>query len=177
MTVTKRVYVLMLSLIIVLSGCLGGTTDGQEEDGGGDIINNNYWNNTTEIITELPERIALGGYVVGDASGATLHNYTTTINTTAGQMLEIVDSEVHSVGNSYMVVDTECQMSNGDTLTYSTGYFEAAGPPTHDTLSANYYLGGSAFDCTHTIDIIDGYSMVQNISWSFVYSIHPVTVG
>ena len=119
---SKNLYVFMLGAIIVFSGCFGtGTTDGEgDADTAGTTVINNYYNNTTEVITEIPERIAIGGLVDGDASGTVLHNYTATINTTAGQMLEIVESEVHSTGNSYMIVDTECHMSNGDYTNYTT---------------------------------------------------------
>ena len=69
MTVTKNVYVLMLALVIVLSGCIGGTADGQDEGDCGEstddcttVIHNHYYNNTTTttttVVQESPEMIA-----------------------------------------------------------------------------------------------------------------------
>ena len=51
MNLSKNLYVFMLALLIVATGCLGsGTTDGQDTDdeGGGTTVINNYYNNTTQ---------------------------------------------------------------------------------------------------------------------------------
>ena len=161
MNLSKNLYVFMLALLIVASGCLGSGTTGADEEVGS-TVNNYYWNNTTEVITELPEMIALGGVVVGEVGGLPLHNYTATINTTAGQMVEVHEVAADGIGEeaAYMMILTNC--SDGDVQFSQNG---------------GGYLPGSAFDCTHTIDIIDGDSNAQTISWSLVYSIVPVTVG
>ena len=48
---SKNLYILMLSMVIVLSGCFGtGTTDGEgDADTSGTTVINNYYNNTTNI--------------------------------------------------------------------------------------------------------------------------------
>jgi len=163
---SKNLYVFMLGALIVFSGCFGtGTTDGEgDNDAVGTTVINNYYNNTTEV----PERIAVGGVVFGEAESTARHYYSHNISTDAGQMLEIVEAEINSDGTSYMDVITICQMGN---ISFNTQ------PTQHEELFGHYYIGGSAFQCYHTIDIIDGDTQPQEISWSFVYSIHPVTVG
>ncbi len=106
---SKNVYTFMLGTIIVLSGCMGaGTTDGQDADDteATTVINNYYWNNTTtEVITELPEMIAIGGVVIGNATGTVGHNWTAEIHTNAGEMMKIHEANVGTnVGgaSSYM---------------------------------------------------------------------------
>mgnify|MGYP001111195770 CR=1 FL=1 len=172
MTVTKRVYVLMLSLIIVLSGCLGGTSDGQDGDDVGDtIINNtnNYWNNTTEVINELPERIAIGGFV-GGGNGHT-SNISAIINTTAGQMMRIDEARIDCMISCNIHLETTCT----DHMSFSI-YITEGGENVDWLAPSNVeaYVPGSAFDCTHTIGL---YTNTAFMSWSLVYSIHPVTVG
>jgi hypothetical protein len=173
MNLSKNLYVFMLALLIVASGCLGsGTTEGEEEVGS--TVNNYYWNNTTEVITELPEMIALGGLVVGEDSGTVLHNYTATINTTAGQMMKINEARVGCGDTCYIKLETTCTDNVSFSLYVADG---GAGGQWMSDSAVEEYAPGSAFDCTHTIDILDAYSLAQDVSWSFVYSIHPVTVG
>ncbi|PXY79828.1 MAG: hypothetical protein CXX81_00080 [Methanobacteriota archaeon] len=158
----------MLGSLIVFSGCFGtGTTNGEGDDEVGTTVINNYYNNTNE----LPERIAVGGLVFGDTLNGNSHNYTYTISTTAGQMMEIVEADLYSNESTYMYVDTVCEVGNGDTLTFRSQ------PVYQEDQAGHYYLGGSAYNCYHTIDIVDGASQYQEMSWSLVYSIHPVTVG
>jgi hypothetical protein len=170
---SKNVYTFMLGAIIVLSGCMGaGTTDGQDADDAEatTVINNYYWNNTTtEVITELPEMIALGGFVTSDIGGA--HNITATINTTAGQMIQIIEAEAECIENCHIYWESVC--SEGASF----------GPillPAHLDGDGSYVDGnmpGSALDCTHTVDVYAGWVQAQDVSWSLVYSIVPVTVG
>ena len=172
----------MLGALIVFSGCFGtGTTDGEgDADTAGTTVINNYYNNTTEVITELPEMIAIGGVVIGNATGTVGHNFTAEIHTNAGEMMKIHEANVGTNvagASSYMRITSECadywpyedymffdsifaQPDNGVTITGSLGY-----------------MPGSAFDCAHAVDIVDGDVLAQNISWSLVYSIVPVTVG
>ena len=169
---SKNLYVFMLGALIVFSGCFGtGTTDGEgDADTAGTTVINNYYNNTTEVITELPEMISLGGFVTGGQGGT--HNITTTINTTAGQMIHIDEARI--------ICDNSCYIAWVNTCTNGANFtIYAAGSGNGESLNeiVNGYIPGSASDCTHTIDIYDGTTTPQEISWSLVYSIHPVTVG
>jgi hypothetical protein len=170
---SKNLYTFMLGAIIVLSGCMGaGTTEGMEEDdAGGTTVINNYYNNTTEVISEIPEMIALGGFVLGEVGGG--HNFTASINTTAGQMMKINEARIDCVEACYIKLETTCTDDVSFSLYVAHGQSTSWFP---DTIVEGY-VSGSAFDCTHTIDIYDGNSVAQNMSWSFVYSIGPVTVG
>ena len=174
---SKNLYVFMLGALIVFSGCIGtGTTDGEgdADTAGTTVINNHlnyynntteviYYNNTTEVITEMPEMIALGGLVLGDGFGSW---NTATINTTAGQMLMIEEVEINCTGWCSIRLDTFCA-----THLYPDVIFFSTAP----NLGA---VPGSAFDCMNGIVIInEDWPHVQDISWSLVYSIHPVTVG
>ena len=168
---SKNVYTFMLGAIIVLSGCMGaGTTDGQDADDAEatTVINNYYWNNTTtDVITELPEMIALGGFVNGGPGGT--HHITATINTTAGQMIQIHEAMTESEDSSYIIWDSTC--SEGASFRIILPNYLI------DGMVVDGNMPGSALNCTHTIDVYDGYVNQQNISWSLVYSIGPVTVG
>ena len=152
MTAAKNVYALMLALVIVLSGCFGNTandTDAQTPD------------DTTGSTDSGPEMIALGGihdYVCcgdgnGDIEGVA-------INTTAGQMLQIHQGQVDS---GSLIVETTC--TNG-------AEFSGDGDNYADM---PYFISGSAFNCTHELRMGGDWS--NTASWSFVYSIVPVTVG
>ncbi len=177
---SKNVYTFMLGAIIVLSGCMGaGTTEGMEEDdaGGTTVINNYYWNNTTtEVNTELPEMIAIGGVVIGNATGTVGHNWTAEIHTNAGEMMKIHEANVGTNvagATSYMRITSEC----ADYWPYEDYmFFDSVFAGVTITGSLGY-MPGSAFDCAHAVDIVDGDVLAQNISWSLVYSIVPVTVG
>ena len=176
---TDRVFVLLLVVLLPLSGCFDGSTTGDAEgadaaDGSSEstAVINNYYNNTTTatttVIQESPEMIALGGIVSGsDVVSTSVHNITATINTVAGEMIQIHDADADGGETSYMYVITTC--SNG--AEFDSGQI-GGGQFTFTT-----YVAGSAFDCTHEIDIVDGDLIDEDISWSFVYSILPVTVG
>ena len=169
---SKNLYVFMLGSLIVFSGCFGtGTTNGEDDDDVGTTVINNYYNNTTEVITQLPEMIAVGGLVFGNNNNLATHHYTHNISTNAGQMLEIVQADING-GVSYLYIDTVCQMGNGETLVFKTGNIN-----NNVVVSGNYYLSGSAYGCIHTVDVYDGNGDPGTIAWSLVYSIHPVTVG
>jgi hypothetical protein len=166
---SKNVYTFMLGAIIVLSGCMGaGTTEGMEEDDAeATTVINNYYNNTTEIITEIPEKIALGGLVINHASYDV--NTTATINTSAGQMLRIEEFSCYSGPNnpSYCAIRMDIVCTDG------VNFFV---PMVIANFASWSLMPGSAFDCTHYIGIY-GTGQYQEISWSVVYSIVPVTVG
>jgi len=144
-----------------------GTTEGMEEDdaGGTTVINNYYWNNTTtEVITEIPEMIAHGGVVTGCAGNGLCARIGATINTTAGQMIQVDEARIDCDESCYIQMEHDC--TNGASF--------------HTSLGAQGYtiaMPGSAFDCTHTIVIKDGSFSIQEMDWSLVYSIVPVTVG
>ena len=180
MNLSKNLYVFMLALLIVASGCLGsGTTDGQDGDssvspegtiiGVPTVINNYYWNNTTEVINELPERIAIGGFV-GGGNGHT-SNISAIINTTAGQMMRIDEARIDCMISCNIHLETACT----DHMSFSI-YITEGGENVDWLAPSNVeaYVPGSAFDCTHTIGL---YTNTAFMSWSLVYSIHPVTVG
>ena len=169
---TDRVFVLLLIVLLPLSGCFDGSVggaDAADDSSESTAVINNYYNNTTTatttVIQESPEMIALGGIVSGsDVVSTSVHNITATINTVAGEMIQIHDADA---GASYMYVITTC--SNG--AEFDSGQIGAG------QFAFTTYVAGSAFDCTHEIDIVDGDFVDEDISWSFVYSILPVTVG
>ncbi len=172
---TDRVFVLLLVVLLPLSGCFDGSVgdaDATDDSSESTAVINNYYNNTTTatttVIQESPEMIALGGIVSGsDVVSTSVHNITATINTVAGEMIQIHDADADGGETSYMYVITTC--SNG--AEFDSGQI-GGGQFTFTT-----YVAGSAFDCTHEIDIVDGDLVDEDISWSFVYSILPVTVG
>jgi len=169
---SKNLYVFMLGALIVFSGCIGtGTTDGEGDADAGTTVINNYYNNTTEVITEIPEKIALGGFVNGDCAQAYCDNLTATINTNAGQMLTI--EEVRVTCEQFCTIDLDMVCTDG--VNFDLGRIAQSNSDPLSIQGAN--MPGSAFDCTHSISIIDGTSVYQEIYWSFVYSIGPVTVG
>ena len=171
MNLSKNLYVFMLALLIVASGCLGsGTTDADEEVES--TVNNYYWNNTTQVITELPEMIALGGFVNG---GSGVHNITATINTTAGQMIQIIEAATACVDDNQCYILWESNCSEG--ASFGPIYLPIW---LQDGIVADGKMPGSALNCTHTVDVFDPETNQytnQGISWSLVYSIVPVTVG
>ena len=168
MTAAKNVYALMLALVIVLSGCFGNTADDADatDDGSTTIVNNFYNNTTTTVIQDIPEMIAIGGINAhpGPYTGNQIPSKVATINTTAGQMLQIHETS-NKVGS--ITVYTNC--SGGEefsmhSLDYSTSYqYRPVNAP------------GSFTDCTHEVNDV-AYSAGDH-GWSFVYSIVPVTVG
>ena len=166
MNLSKNLYVFMLALLIVASGCLGSGTTGADEEVES-TVNNYYWNNTTEVITELPEMIALGGFVNGGPGGK--HNITGTINTTAGQMIQIQEVWTESVDSSRINWYSNC--SEGASFVVMLPW------QLSDGNIRDGRIPGSALNCTHEIDVYDAYVNQQDISWSLVYSIVPVTVG
>jgi hypothetical protein len=179
---SKNVYTFMLGAIIVLSGCMGaGTTDGQDADDteATTVINNYYWNNTTtEVITEIPEMIAIGG-ITDDSLG---YSYFEFINTTPGEMIQIHEANVGSnPASTIMEIMTNCSTANFQTGVAGIGTLEEAYYPGYPTSSGPYYLPGSHTSCTHELKIraITGTMVGESItaSWSLVYSIVPVTVG
>ena len=146
-------------------------SDGEgDADTAGTTVINNYYNNTTEVISEIPEMIALGGFVHGCTGSC--HNNTSTINTTAGQMIHIDESRIVCANTCYIVWNTACtnevNFAVRVALSNSQSYFGSA---------SNSNIPGAAHDCTHTIDIWDATTALQEMSWSLVYNIVPVTVG
>jgi hypothetical protein len=171
---TDRVFVLLLVVLLPLSGCFDGSVgdaDAADDSSESTAVINNYYNNTTTatttVIQESPEMIALGGIVSGSDAVSSVHNITATINTVAGEMIQIHDADADGGETSYMYVITTC--SNG--AEFDSGQIGG------EQFTFTTYVAGSAFDCTHEIDIVDGDLIDEDISWSFVYSILPVTVG
>ena len=172
MTAAKNVYALMLALVIVLSGCFGNTADDTDAQEAGDsadttstTIVNNFYNNTTTVIHEMPEMIAIGGITEPNLD---LHQITdpqnaTTINTTAGQIIQVHEAD-GGWGSGGINIITEC-----------VGGESFSNMPANNYQLSPFYLPGSFTDCTHTIQS-SNYNTV-NTSWSFVYSISTVTVG
>ena len=155
MTAAKNVYALMLALVIVLSGCFGNTaddTDAQTPD------------DTTVNPGSGLEMIAIGGMSETDPTGHESDDQiAATINTTAGQIIQVHEAD-GGWGASGVNIITEC-----------------VGGESFDNMPANnyqlspFYLPGSFTDCTHSIKVAN--QNTYSVSWSFVYSISPVTVG
>ena len=179
MTVTKNVYVLMLALVIVLSGCIGGTADGQGEGDCGEstddcttVIHNHYYNNTTTttttVIQETPEIIALGGWISDVAEGHTV----ATINTSAGELIEIISLDLYTTSGPTAFVEIQSNCTNNI-------YFKSQSVNDNQH-TVSMIISGSAFDCAHSVVVYDTQGSVNNVldvSWSMAYSIVPVTVG
>lgn len=184
MTVTKNVYVLMLALVIVLSGCIGGTADGQDDGDCGEstedcttVIHNHYYNNTTTttttVIQESPEMISLGGFVEFGETTISTWETQAMINTSAGEMVDVVGMHVSTTGDMWTQIRIE-SICSGNIA------FASTGPNSNqESISTDWSnpLPGSFTDCTHSIQIYDADVNPAQISWSFVYSILPVTVG
>ncbi len=192
MNVLRGLYIWTLASLLILAGCLGGGVidDGEGQSGtddttgsgattGSTTVINNYHNNTTvvhehyytydnstttEIITETPELIALGGTFHDDGENTTMHYQTYyTLNTTAGQMLMV----------NYYALQTDLgEFAIMKIITNCEGDIDFWAYPSSGTA-----ISGSAFNCTHSLDIANGYVDAQTITWSLVYSILPVTVG
>ena len=159
MTATKNVYALMLALVIVLSGCFGNTaddTDAQTPDESTDS-------------TSGPEMISIGGTHIhrgsqGDGPDAT---YTVaTINSTAGQIIQVHEADYTNGSTSLLAVKTECV--GGEYFSNSPGNNYQIHP---------FYLPGSFTDCSHEITLSTWDTSDVTLSWSFVYSVSTVTVG
>ena len=161
MTATKNVYALMLALVIVLSGCFGNTaddTDAQTPDESTDS-------------TSGPEMISIGGTITstsGYSEDGTYFDTVATINTTAGQMIQIHQADRTNGSTSSVHVRTNC--AGGESFTNSVG------SSTNLNFWQPYYLPGSFSDCTHLVSIYDNPGN-NHVSWSLVYSITTVTVG
>ena len=154
MTATKNVYALMLALVIVLSGCFGNTADDTDAQEPGD---------TTDSGSQM---IAIGGSIGTAGNGDIIPTNVATINTTAGQMVEIHETSMRYAYSDYVGphVTTEC-IGGEDFRTQPDGNYGLT----------PMYLPGSFTDCTHTI-VVNQYEDMEN-HWSFVYSITTVTVG
>ena len=154
MSAAKNVYALLLALVIVLSGCFGNTSDGvdADDDVGGD--------------DDDIEMIAIGG-IAAFPGGYTALGFGVTINTTAGQMLQVhqADNKEGSLG-----IYTNCTTGEG----FYMGDIDATSIYQFRPL----YVSGSFTDCTHELVIrMPNGGAADDHSWSFVYSIVPVTVG
>ena len=152
MTLTKNVYALMLALVIVLSGCFGNTaedTDAQTPD-------------------SESEMIAIGGTHIHRASqGDPSATYTVaTINSTAGQIIQVHEADYTNGSTSLLSVKTECV--GGEYFSNSPGNNYQIHP---------FYLPGSFTDCSHEITLGTWDTSDAALSWSFVYSVSTVTVG
>ena len=167
MNVTKRVYVLMLSLIIVLSGCLGGTTNGEEEEEDGDTtIINNYWNNTT--IEPEPEIFAANGE--GGAYVAII-----TINQSSGEAIHLLDATGSYTDGygirelRYLAIWTNC--TNG--MQWFDGYIDVI----HGVSPAEQWFAGAGLECTHELQPQGQDSNAElDERLSIVYERHAVTI-
>jgi hypothetical protein len=173
MNVTKRVYVLMLSLIIVLSGCLGGTTNGEEEEEDGDTtIINNYWNNTTTTtIAPEPEIFAT------NLSGEYWRYTYLRINQSAGEAIHMLEFSGSAGEPPVRQVDIfKITTTCGEIRWSESNYGEQT-----DTLS-DMWLAGAGLDCTHVITAIvmdyDGSISDDDVevNLSMVYHRHAVTI-
>ena len=174
---SKNLYVFMLGALIVFSGCIGtGTTDGEgdADTAGTTVINNYYYNNTTEIITELPEMIAIGG--VGWGANQEFDF----VNTTPGELVQIHEANFnHNISTMHnsneIIIISNC--SNGEFQTEVDGIGtseEGWGTSGTQQSAGPYYIPGSFTDCTHTLATKGSETWY---GWSLVYSIVPVTVG
>jgi hypothetical protein len=156
MNLSKNLYVFMLALLMVASGCLGSgssepLTPGEEEVGS----TVNYWNNTTVVhnttvihwnntTTIVPEHEVMAAAGAG-GSGVAL----VTINQSAGEAIHLVDatgSWTITPGNSvmdaiYLRVYTNC--TNG--MAWYEHMIE-----TYDS-HADRWLAGAGLECTHEL--------------------------
>jgi len=175
---TDRIFVLLLVVMLPMSGCFDdavGDADAEEDSSGTTVINN-YYNNTTNIVDDAPIILAIGG--LSPAEPADFDNsyaaFVTVaqINTSALEMIEVVESDTYSPGSSHtFTIYSNC--SNGLAFANSPSDFDNP-----------YPLPGSAFSCTHELSLRSGstgvfgaYNYPANVSWSFAYKVIPVIAG
>ena len=157
MTATKNVYALMLALVIVLSGCFGTT--------GTDDTNATSANDLTNWTGDIPNIAVYGNYTANAGNESGYNTHLRTIETSSGEMLNIVEFTV--VASSGALIVTTCE--NG--FTTSRG---VDGGYDYTTLAF------STLDCIHQIFAYNSVSSSvgeYEAYWSLVYNISPVTVA
>jgi hypothetical protein len=165
---TDRIFVLLLVVMLPLSGCFDDAVgDAEGSEGGENIVNNFYNNTTTNIISESPDMVAIGGYITGVGTGDSyIRTEVASINTSSGQMLGYYETDIEVnpvIWSSFLSIETTC--SNG--AFWNSGFASQTGQA--------MYLPGSAFECNHVI--LTNAAVASNVSWSVVYGIFPVVVG
>ena len=170
--------------------------DNWNDNATNDNNDNDNWNDNTtnETIpsddnidwneTEYPEdyffpygTYAIGGVVEGDEIQQAVFHPVAQINTTfdesnltnngfEGIIVEIIELHVYGDESYGMRFSTSCDEGNMQ-FQYTVTAF-----PAHESYRS--YLPGAAFDCIHTIEILDGWTEQQTLSWSLVYSITPI---
>ena len=145
MTAAKNVYALMLALVIVLSGCFGNTANDTDAQEPGDTADSGD--------DSGPEMIAVGGFIqnTSDFPGDRIDSEVHTINTSAGQIVQMHESRASGSGTLRII--TECT-DGASFMMYGS--------------SITQYAPGSYTNCSHTIQIYEMY-LGTDVSWSFVY--------
>jgi hypothetical protein len=166
-----------------------GTTDGEgDADTAGTTVINNHYNNTTiadgpvwftqggtnewvaldeqgnpshwgSDVTNCTDQGGIGYPSSGIMMYASCHFIVGTINTTAGEVLTVVESATS------MTIITTCQGSDNNTQSV-----HSAGKGTIGTFA----IVGSAMDCTHNIRHAPTHDSV--VIWSLAYTITPAMV-
>ena len=154
-----QIFVLLLVVLLPLSGCFDaavGDVEGQAESADSE---NDDMNSDTGLI-------ALGGVQYTPADAGNTHYSVATFNSSAGQLIQVVEEDVTNSSNINLHVQTEC--IGGEYYMNSPGGNYQLTP---------FYLPGSFTDCTHTVQIHVYHNEERNMSWSFVYGFSAVTVG
>jgi len=189
-----RVFVLLLVVMLPMTGCFDdavGDAEGADDASGTTVINNyynntttDYYNNNTTVLQQVPDIISLGGLIENVTyTGTSIPYYVATINSSAGELIQLHEAQAQQVyalltlgwwvtdSTLGMNVQSSC-ISNGNEVNFVL-YASSGQVDEHE------YLPGSAFNCSHEIVVIDGSggSNLDNISWSFTYSVLPTIVG
>ena len=184
MTATKNVYVLMLALVIVLSGCFGNTSDGVDADSDeSTTIVNNFYNNTEDewftqggiIDTQWfgPEGIWLS------ANSSACSYLGGTLETVPDTPTVFFPEDNKTVCDIYLgTIDTTA----GEMLQVHEWYGISMNTTCDgsDVTILNGWTHGSSMDCVHEffMNDVDWTNTNQTVDqlWSITYSIKTVTV-